>query len=262
MTFNGIDAMQRGRVIEAQDLFMKAAEAAPDDQRIRAELARTLVQNGQIHQAIDQMQQAVKLSGGEASYHVELGQLYMRTGQLELAREQATLALNNNRRLASAWALKGQVEKGMRELEAARISLNRALAHDPEQSDVRFQLAQVYHQLGQPQRTLSVLESLVRQTGEDHVSPECLLLNGMALAEIGQLDKSAEVLAKAAERPDPLPDTLLELSRVQMLRGDVGNARRILIRGRDLFAKRPEFETRLAEIPASNDETARASAWQ
>ena len=100
MTFNGIDALQRGRVVEAQNLFTKAAQAAPNDQRIRAELARTHVQNGQVHQAIAEMKEAVRLSGGEAAYHVDLGQLYLQTGQLELAREQAALALNNNRRIA------------------------------------------------------------------------------------------------------------------------------------------------------------------
>ena len=262
MTFNGIDALQRGRVVEAQNLFTKAAQAAPNDQRIRAELARTYVQNGQVHQAIAEMKDAVRLSGGEASYHVDLGQLYLQTRQLELAREQAALALNNNRRLAAAWALKGQVEAGMGELAQARVSLNRALAHDSELRDVRFQLAQVYHRLGQPQRALSVLESLLRQTGLDETPQEYLLLHGTALAQIGQLDKSAEVLASAAERPEPLPETLLELSRIQKERGDVANASRVLIRGRELYANRPEFQKQLDELLSGGDETARASTWK
>ncbi len=262
MTFNGIDALQRGRVVEAQNLFTKAAQAAPNDQRIRAELARTYVQNGQVHQAIAEMKEAVRLSGGEAAYHVDLGQLYLQTGQLELAREQAALALNNNRRLATAWALKGQVETGMGELAQARISLNRALAHDSELRDVRFQLAQVYYRLDQPQRALSVLESLLRQSGLDETPQEYLLLHGMALAQIGQLDKSAEVLASAAERPQPLPETLLELGRVQTERGDVANASRVLTRGRELYGNRPEFQQRLDELLPGGDETARASTWR
>jgi Flp pilus assembly protein TadD len=259
MTFNGIDAMQRGRTAEAQNLFSRAAEAAPDDQRIRLELARSYLKNGQIHQAIAQMREAVRLSGGEAVYHIELGQLYAQTGQWELAREQAALALDNNRRLASAWALKGHVEQSMGELDAARISLSRALAHDPDLVAARFQLAQVYQRLGQPQRTLSVLESLMRQSGPDEVPQEQLLLQGIALAQIGQLDRSAWVLALAAERSEPLPDTLLELARVHVQRGDFANARRVLVRGREMFAKRPEFGTRLAELAANGDPNVQAS---
>lgn len=262
MTYNGIDAMQRGRSVEAQNLFSKAAEVAPEDQRIRAELARTFVQNGQVQQAIAQMQRAVELSGGEASYHVELGLLYAQTGQWVLAGQEAERALNNNRRLASAWALKGQVEKAMGQLDQARTSLHRALAHDPELSEVRFQLAQVYFELRQPQRSLSVLDGLMRRFGPAERPARYLLLDAQALAEIGQLDQAAEVLAQAADGPEPTPEMLLELSRIQMLRGDVANARRILSRGRELFGNQPEFQQRLAKLPPDGAETAGVNHMQ
>ena len=262
MTYNGIDAMQRGRTVEAQNLFTKAAEVAPEDQRIRAELARTFVQNGQIHQAIAQMQKAVELSGGEASYHVELGQLFVQTGQLDLARQEADRALKNNRRLATAWALKGQVEQAMGQLDQARTSLHRALAHDPDLNDVRFRLGQVYYDLHEPQRSLSVLDGLLRHYGPGELPPKYLLLDAQALAEIGQLDKAAEVLAQAADGPEPMPEMLLELSRIQILRGDAANARRTLSRGRELFGNQPEFQHRLDELPPGEAETAGVNNWK
>lgn len=256
MTYNGIDAMQRGRIAEAQNLFAKAAEVDPEDQRIRAELARTLAQNGQVSEAISQMQQAVALSGGEASYHVELGQLYAQTGQWELARKESELALKNNRRLATAWSLKGLVEQATGELDQAKTSYHRALAHDPELADVRFALAQVYYDLKQPQRSLSVLDGLLHRVGASQLPAKYWLLDAQALAEIGQLDQAAEVLAEVADGPVPTPEMFLELSRIQALRGDTANARRTLSRGRQLFSEDPEFQRRLNDLPPSGPATA------
>jgi Tfp pilus assembly protein PilF len=261
MTCDGIDAMQRGRTLEAQGLFAKAAQAAPDDQRIRAELARTLAVNGQLEQAIEQMRHAVALSGGEASYHVELGELYLQTKRLLQAREQADLALNANRRLAGAWSLRGRVEAELGQLEQARTSLHRALAHDHELSDVSFRLAQIYFELDQPQRSLAVLDNLTRRYTADDIPAEYILLDARALADLGQLDQSADRLALVADRPEPDPAILLELSRIHQLRGDLGNAKRTLMRGRELFTARPEFQRRLDEIAQVESETAGLSRW-
>jgi tetratricopeptide (TPR) repeat protein len=168
----------------------------------------------------------------------------------------------NNRRLASAWALKGKVEQAMGQLDQARTSLHRALAHDPELSEVRFQLAQVYFDLRQPQRSLSVLDGLLRRFGPTEQPASYLLLDARALAEIGQLDQAAEVLAKASDGPEPMPEMLLELSRIQLLRGDAANARRTLSRGRELFGSQPEFQRRLDELPPAGAETAGVNHWQ
>lgn len=256
MTYDGIDALQRGRTLEAQELFTKAAQTAPADQRIRAELARTLSQNGETQRAIAEMQQAVQLSGGDASYHVELGQLYVQTGQLDLARRESELALRNNRRLASAWALRGQVEKELGQLERSRTSLHRALVHDQDLNEARFRLAQVYFDLDQPQQSLSILDGLLRRCDANAIPSAYLLLDAKALAELGQLDASVEVLAQAADDPQPAPEVLLELSRIQVLRGDFANARRTLIRGRELFGTQFSFEQKLAELSPSGSEAA------
>jgi Flp pilus assembly protein TadD len=256
MTYNGIDAMQRGQIEQAQSLFIQAVAADPDDPRIRAELARTLARNDQLSQAIDEMSKAVELSGGEASYHIELGELYMRFGRLELARENADRALHNNRRLAGAWALRGKIEKAMGQLDQARVSLHRALVHDESQDEIRFLLAQTYFELRQPDRSLAILQALCQRHGIAEVPDRYLLLNAQALAAIDQLDPAAELLAKVADRPEPLPEVLLELGRIQMLRGDVANARRTLTRGRDLFADRSEFQAQLDQLLSLESRTA------
>jgi Flp pilus assembly protein TadD len=261
MTYNGIDALQRGRTLEAQSLFAQAAQAAPDDQRIRAELARTLALNGQVQQAIVEMQRAVDLSGGEASFHVELGELYLQTDQADRARHEADLALRNNRRLASAWSLRGRVEAATGQLEQARISLHRALAHDPDLEDARFRLAQVYFEMDQPQRSLAVLDGLIRRYSFAEIPTAYSLLDARALVEIGQFDQAAESLARIADKPQPDPAVLLELSRIHLLRGDVGNARRTLTRGRELFADRPEFQQRLENLHVAEADTTGLSRW-
>lgn len=261
MTFNGIDAMQRGRSQEAQSLFSRAVEADPDDQRIRAELARTLAHNGQTLPAIEAMTKAVELSGGEAEYLVELGELHMKTGRLDLAREQANHALSNNRRLASAWALRGKVEKAMGQLDQARVSLHRSLVHDENQPEIRFLLSQVYFDLHQPERTLAVLNDLRQRSGMGPLPDEYLLLHARALAAIDQLDPAVELLVAVADRPEPQPEVLLELGRIQVLRGDIANARRTWTRGRDLFGDQSDFPTRLAELPPLDHNTVGVGSW-
>lgn len=248
--------MQRGQYEQAQALFTQAIVADPDDPRIRAELARTLARNGQPAQAIEEMSKAVELSGGEATYHIELGELYMKIGRLDLARENADRALHNNRRLAGAWALRGKIQKAMGQLDEARVSLHRALVHDESLNEIRFLLAQTYIELQQPDRTLAILHTLCQRHGIAEVPDRYLLLNAQALAAIDQLDRAAELLAEVADRPEPLPDVLLELGRIQVLRGDVANARRTWTRGRDLFADRSEFQAQLDQLPSLESRTA------
>ena len=114
---------------------------------------------------------------------------------------------------------------------------------------------------GARQRSLAVLDGLQRRLTFEELPQKYVLLDAKALAEIGQLDQAAELLAIIADSPAPEPEILLELGRVHFLRGDLGNARRTLTRGRDLFGEKPEFQQRLNELPQAEAETAGLSSW-
>jgi tetratricopeptide (TPR) repeat protein len=256
LTYAGIDALKRGQSDEAERMLTDAVAAAPKDQRIRAEYSKALAQRGQMGRAIEQMRTATELSPHEEPYHAELGNLYLKTAQVDRALAEADRAIELDRQSAGAWLLRGRALRALGRLEQAKTDLHRSAAINPEQADVRFELAEIYFELRQPQRTLVILEGIHRDFDSDELPENLPILQGMALADVGLLDRAAEVLVQAIEAGQRSPRLYLQLSRVHGLRGDAANARLTLLRGRELFPDHPEFASQLEAFPEDPPQTA------
>ncbi len=114
--------------------------------------------------------------------------MYLKTAQVDRALAEAERAIKLNRKLADAWALRGRSLRALARLDPAKTDLHRAVALNPELLDVRYELAEVNFQLRQSQRTLVILESILRDFNRDELPENFSLLQGMALADVGQLE--------------------------------------------------------------------------
>jgi tetratricopeptide (TPR) repeat protein len=225
LSLRGLQAAQQGQLREAEVFFSRASEMCPLDERIRSHYAETLWDLGSRQPAVAHMEEAVRLSGGNAELGVRLGDMYLAEGDLQRAALQAESAIQSNRSLAAAWALRGDVLRQTGRDEDALASYHRALSLQAHYPRVQLAAAEIYRRQQRPARALATLRTLADGYPSAETPQQVLLLQGIALKELGRYDAASEVLAAAAKQGPPRTEVLVQLAETQWLAGDPANAR-------------------------------------
>jgi tetratricopeptide (TPR) repeat protein len=224
LSLQGIDAMQRERWEEAEQLFVAAIRTNESDERAHRRYAELLWRRGVRDDAIRHMENAERLSGGDLELVVQLGGMYLREGNLDAAWQQAEQAIHTQTELPCAWALRGDIFAARNQFHDAMISYHRALAYQPHFPKVQLALTELYAQQNRPRRALATVSALVDQYGPDRAPTDVLLLQGLALKTLGRYDDAIDVLTAARNRGDANVELLYSLSESHWLAGDVANA--------------------------------------
>jgi tetratricopeptide (TPR) repeat protein len=225
LSLRGIHAMQQGQLREAEVFFSRASEICPLDERIRFHYAETLWDLGSRPQAVTHMEEAVRLSGGNAELVVRLGDMYLAEGDLQRAALQAESAIQSNRHLAAAWALRGSVLQQMGRDDDALADYHRALSLQAHYPRAQLASAEIYARQKRHARALATLRTLADGYPSGETPQQVLVLQGVALKELGRYDAAIEVLAAAAKQGPPSTEVLVQLAETQWLAGDAANAR-------------------------------------
>lgn len=220
LSLQGIDAQQKGRAEQAEQLFAAAIQRCPQDERARCCYAEILWRRGAQDEAVGHMEEAVRLSGSDPQRRVQLGKMYLARGQIHQASVQADKAIAANRDFAAAWALHGDVLKAEGLRSEAQASYHRALSIQEHYPEVQLALADLYGQQDRPQRALATLQSLADHYPPEEVPAEVSYREGLVLRRLGRHQDAAEQLAAAIQRGPATPDMLLELAQTQVLAGD------------------------------------------
>ncbi|MGI9519418.1 MAG: tetratricopeptide repeat protein [Pirellulaceae bacterium] len=224
LTYHGLNALHQGQADQAENLLNQAAEACPEDQRIRQHLATALVEQGRVDEAIDQLQQAIENSPHDPRLYVELGELYLTRGRPGLALEHAMVALKIDRQMSRAWILRGRCEREQGDHHAALASFHRGATFDCVGTEVQFELARTYQLMQRPLQAMTSLEMYSEHFAADQLPMKAVLLHADTLADLNQYRQAADHLAAACRRSDATADVWLALSRTQQLLGDHSSA--------------------------------------
>ena len=228
-SLRGAEKLQQHKLDEAELLFADALRSSSADERAQAGMAEVLWQRNESRKAIAHMSQAAIISGGSPDYLVRLGEMNLQQGNLDQALEQADAALESQRRHAGAWALRGKVLQQRGELQSAMSCYHRTLSEQPQWPEVQVALAEIYREIGRPQRALATLDSMTDGKSGEQISPQAWMLKGQALADLGEASAANQCLRKAAVCcRDEDVDTILSLARLQMEFGDFVEARNCL----------------------------------
>jgi tetratricopeptide (TPR) repeat protein len=244
----GIEAFQCGKLDQAKGHFSRAAEQNPNDDSVRANLARTLHRTGETQQAIAEMQQAVNLSNRDPRMLVELGEMYLEAGQWIPARRQVELALQANPRSAAAWVLSGKTAKAKGDYSQALADFQRGLGFDSEMSEVHMQIIDTYQKMGQPFRALSTAEQFLSQHPADDQPEPAVIAKSVALIELDQLTPAIEILQTASQKDKASGEVFVRLSQAQLLAGQVSQARLTLNRGKQAFPDVAAFDQLIGQL--------------
>ncbi len=226
LSLRGADALDRDRFQDAELLFSEALQCCPTDERAHWGYAQTLWQKGSKQEAIRHMQEAIRISGTDPEYMVRLGEMYLSIGDLPNAAQQAQLAISEDHRNPQAWSLLGDTHRSMKNWEQALTCYQRAMLLQPDYPEVQLATADIYRQLGRPQRALATLDRMVDLHPTEHSKPESLMVRGLALADMGHQREALAVLNRAADKmPLENVDQHVQLATAQYRLGDLVQAR-------------------------------------
>lgn len=216
--------MDRGDWGRAELQFSQAVKSCPVDHEARRNYAEVLWRRGARNEAIAQMLEASRLARDDSSIRVRLAEMQLAIGRYDNAYQVAQTAIAADAQLAQAWGVRAKALKQAGDLRGALADCHRALALDPENPEWLLETAEIYRALGEPQRALAQLQTLLESypVGEEPQHP--LYLAGLAYAALGRQEDAVQHLQAATQRGAPTPDMLYHLAEAQLRCGQIERA--------------------------------------
>jgi tetratricopeptide (TPR) repeat protein len=244
----GVVALERGRQQDAETLLAKAVAACPADAEARQHYAEALWRRGAQTEAIAQLEESGRLVADDPLVWSRLAEMYLATGQLELAWKNAERAIDLDPRLPGAWAIRGGVFRSSGQPGEALVCYLRALGYAPKDRAILAEVAGLYRQQNQPERSLQTLQCLADtySPGEEPSDVEHLL--GETYAALGRYDDAAESFSLAVKRGKPTAEMLCQLGEAQLATGNLMEATATAERAAALEPRNPRSHALLERI--------------
>ena len=220
----GEDAADRGSWNDAEERFQQAIRVCPENCDARCKYADCLWRRGDQSGAIEQMAEAVKTPGhDDVGRLVTLGDMLLGVNQISSAQRNADMALQRDPRDARSWKLQVDILNRTGEYRAALTSYQRALAYDPQNVELQYAVAQAYHRLQRPRRTLATLDRVDHHRSE--MPADVHLLRGLALHQLDRNTEATAALRLAQEKGKTLPPMVMEqIAEAEFARGNFESA--------------------------------------
>ncbi len=224
----GLVAMERGDLQNADALLAKAVATCPIDTEARRRYAEALYKQGHRREALAQLTKAIEQSPDDHAAWVRRAEIELALNNLTAAHDSAQRALQLNPRSASAWLIEGCYARQNGDLRGALAHYHRALSYEPNQRELLLELAQTYQQVGEPQRALANLQTLVDSYPPGEEPQQIMYYQGIALLALQRNNEAVDVLSNARDRAPPTPELLYQLAEAQLRIGHAAQAREVI----------------------------------
>jgi len=226
LNFLGTIRAKQNRLVEAENLFLRAARNDKNFSGPRMNLAYLYQLKRAPDKAIPQLKEVVTLEPENAEALVMLGDAYVAQNDLQKAEENYLLALQG--RLDNAVALFGlaQISRLQGETREASIYLNR-----------------------------------VATLAADSKSPELLYKFGLEAMRVGMFDESKAALERAVELKPKEPSYLLGLGIAWLRKGDLFEAEKHFRRLLEIQPNNPQGQLHLGYVLLNQKKYAEARVW-
>jgi tetratricopeptide (TPR) repeat protein len=248
MTQQGRSAIERGDWTKAETLLSRATESCPIESDARRFYAKALWQRGAHADALRQMREAVENSPDDAALVLEYGQMQLDSGHHDDGWRAANRALEIDAQLADAWRLRGRVLRAMGQWQGALSNYQRGLAASPNDRQLLWEIAEIYEQMNQPERTLVSVQCLLdlHAPGEEPLS--AIQLQGACLSKLGRHNDAIDLLASACERGTPSVALLGQLGKCQVSAGRLEAAQATLQQAQAMYPSASDTQNLQREL--------------
>jgi len=232
LSSEGNELLERKQPEKAEAKLAEAVKTCPTDCDARRYYAETLWLRNARPEAVAQLEEACRLSP-DSDLRVRLAEMYLEMGHLDQARQNVDQVLGRNLKLAAAWRVRGRVLQctGDRLLAAgdrdqargvyfqSLADLHRAAGCDPSDRRVIGETAAIYRSLGQPQRALESMQSLVETYSPGEEPQQVLYLTGLDYMALQRYDDAVMSLTAASSRDRPTPELFYSLGEAHYRSG-------------------------------------------
>jgi len=232
LSSEGNELLERKQPEKAEAKLAEAVKVCPTDADAHRYYAEILWLRNARPEAVAQLEEACRFSA-DADLRVRLAEMYLEMGRLDAAQRNVNEALNRNLKLAAAWRVKGRVLRAAADrflavgnagqartlYLQALADLHRAAGYDANDRQVIGETAAVYRSLGEPQRALESMQSLVETYSPVEEPPQVLYWTGLDYMALARYDEAAASLAAALSRERPTPELFYRLAEAQYRAG-------------------------------------------
>jgi tetratricopeptide (TPR) repeat protein len=262
LSSEGNELLEQKQPEKAEAKLAEAVKTCPTDCDARRYYAETLWLRNSRPEAVAQLEEACRLSP-DSDLRVRMAEMYLEMGRLDEAEHNVDLVLSRNLKLAAAWRVRGRVLRcrGDRLLAAgnrdqartvyfqALADLHRAAGYDLGDRQVIGETAAVYRSLGQPQRALESMQSLVETYSPGEEPQQVLYWTGLDYMALRRYDDAVASLTTALSHGGrPSPELLYSLGEAQYHSGRSQEAATALERALVIDPQHAPSRRLLAEI--------------
>lgn len=215
----GVNALERRDLFEAERYCSQAIRACPDDPQARRYYADVLWEQGKPKEAIAQIDAALVRAPDDTETRLRAAEMRLTTRDYDGALADVRRVIDVDPKSASAWAMKGRVQRERGELQSALADTQRSLMYDPRRREVLRQSADLYAALQQPNRALCALQALADTYAPGEEPQGLFVSQGFAYAALDRRYEAATSLRTACDRAPPTPDLLLALAEIETSAG-------------------------------------------
>jgi len=215
----GVSAMEHQQWQRAEQLLQQAVRTCSADPDARRNYAEVLWNRGAQQEAVNHLEEAARLVPGDPTVEVRLAEMRLAMNQPDLAIRHSQRALELAPRLPAAWAMRGRILRANGQLREALAAYHRALGYGPSDRSIPLEIAELYGQLGEPQRALVTLQNLAETYSPGEEPQRVLYLEGLAYKALNRYEEAIESFAGANARLAPSLEALRQLAECQLALG-------------------------------------------
>jgi len=172
--FSGVLAHQRGRSDEAVRLIQRSLAVKPDQAGCYSNLGIVLRARGRLDEALDAYRHSIRLEPGNADAYSNMGVLLRAQGKPEEAEAAYRTAIGLAPRHGEAYHNLGVVLAATERVREAVECYCKALTANPVHPSARTRLAAAFCMLGEHEKAVELLEEWLREAPGDAVAQHML----------------------------------------------------------------------------------------
>jgi tetratricopeptide (TPR) repeat protein len=115
--------------------------------------------------------------------------------------------------------MRARVTRADGRLRQSLSDYHRALGFAPDDRRVLMEIAELYHELNEPQKALATVHTLADTWPLGEEPQRVLLLEGLAYTKLGRYKEATESLAAANLVDQPTPEIFFRLAEAELLAG-------------------------------------------
>ena len=216
----GVNALERQDLDEAERLLGQAVRACPDDAEAHCRYGEVLWQRGRREESLKQLATAIEQDPNDAEILIRAGELHRQAGQLPQALSYVEKAIDVDPKSADAWLLRGRVLQQSGKPRPALAAVQRCLHYDPRRREALRLTADLYRELGEPNRSLVSLQALADTYSPGEEPQQIFIDEGLAYAALDRHVDAARVLQQAKRCGPPTPELLLLVCEAESAAGN------------------------------------------